>query len=70
MSVTFNLSAESGLAASSGNYRLRAQRCHSCFEGRAFCWINAKPDGLLELKEIDGVDTDSGDPGLSAKRVS
>lgn len=35
-----------------------AQRATLVSKGVRFGWITAKPDGLLELKEIDGVDTD------------
>lgn len=35
-----------------------AQRSTLVSKGVRFGWITAKPDGLLELKEIDGVDTD------------
>lgn len=41
-------------ARSSGNeHRVRLES-----KGIKFGWITAKPDGLLELREIDGVDTD------------
>ncbi len=34
------------------------QRLRLVSKGIRFGWISAKPDGLVELKEIDGVDTD------------